>query len=136
MASTTARAQLPQPTVRELTVIPGVAVDEAVRMPNGQIILYTVRDSIFAWDIRSRHVMLVTTGFDGELTIARAGDRIAYATPFGTSDAINVLSIDPNSGAARGAAKRISALTGDYPSFSPNGKQIAFAADRDSRHIS
>ena len=135
MASTTARAQLPQPVIREITTIPGVSVDEAIEMPNGRVVLYTVRDSIFAWDIRSRHAALVTVGFDGELTISRAGDRIAYASPSGTSDMINVLSIDPSSGAARGTAQRVSALTGDYPRFSPDGKQIAFAADRGSRHI-
>jgi Tol biopolymer transport system component len=135
MASTAARAQLPQPVIREITAIPGVAVDEAIQMPNGRVVLYTVRDSIFAWDIRTRHAALVTVGFDGELTISRAGDRIAYASPSGTSDMINVLSIDPGSGAARGTAQRVSALTGDYPRFSPDGKQIAFAADRDSRHI-
>jgi Tol biopolymer transport system component len=135
LTATTAHAQLLTPTLREVTAIPGVAVDEAVRMPNGHVVLYTVRDSIFAWDIGSRHARLVAAGFDGELTISRAGDRIAYASPSGTSDVIEVLSIDPHSGAAVGAPRRISALTGDYPSFSPDGKLLAFAADRGALNI-
>ena len=132
--STEAGAQLPAPTVRELTTIPGEVV-EAIRMHNGRVVLFTVADSILAWDIRSRRRLLVTTGFDGELALSPMGDRIAYATPEGHSDMIVTLALDPGTGAAIGAPTRVGTRQGDDPSFSPDGSQIAFAADGDALRV-
>ena len=42
------------------------------------------------------------------------------------------MQIDPRTGTARGTAQRISKSAGDWPSFSPNGKHIAFRVERTS----
>lgn len=130
-------AQTRQPRIRELATIPGVVVDEAVRMPNDRIILYTVRDSIFAYDVPAKVGTLVTTGFDGELSISRSGTRIAYAhlTEDGKRDIIWTTPIDPRTGTATGPSGRVSTSTGDAPSVSPDGRLIAFAADRGAARI-
>ena len=132
--STVAGAQQPAPTVRELTTIPGT-VTEAIRMPNGRIVLFTVGDSILGWDIRAQRRFLVTTDFDGELALSPAGDRIAYATPEGGADVIVTMSINPVSGAPIGSPMRVGTRTGDDPSFSPDGRLVAFAADRGTLRI-
>ena len=123
-------AQGPQPTVREIASIAGVDVGEVVRHPNGRVLFYTVRDSIFAYDLAAKHRSLVTSGFDGNLSVSRAGDRIAYAheSEDGKDDFIWAMRIDPGSGTAVGPAQRVSTSKGVRPSFSPDGKSIAFAA--------
>lgn len=70
--------QSPQPKIGEIAKLPGVDAREAVRLPNGRVVLYAAGDSIFAHDLASNHSTLVTRGFNGELAMSRKGDRIAF----------------------------------------------------------
>lgn len=150
-------AQSPQPKIRKIASIPGadiegvvrlengrlprgngvtsysVDIDEAVRLPNGTVVLYTVGDCIIAYDLKTKRSMLVTLGFDNSLSISRSGNRIAFGR--GSDDAttgyIWTMPIDPKTGLAAGPAKRVSRSAGDCPSISPDGNLIAFARNRD-----
>ena len=115
--------QTPQPKVREIATIPGVAVNNTHRMPNGRVVLYAVEDGIFAYDLASKRSRLVTRGFDGELGMSPAGDRVAYDHE---SSFIWSTPIDPTTGAATGPAQRVTVREGDEATFSPDGKLIAF----------
>ncbi len=132
----TPQAQAPQPKVREIATIPGVNVGEAVRMPNRRVVIYTTGRSIFAYDLASKRSILVTSGFDGELTISRAGDRVAYDhdSEDRKSGFIWSIPINPTTGAAAGSAQRVSMREGDEASFSPDGKLLAFEAFEGSPH--
>ncbi|MGH7594348.1 MAG: hypothetical protein ACRELE_10935 [Gemmatimonadales bacterium] len=91
-----AGAQTPQPKVREIATIPGVSVDDVVRLPGTQTLLYPSGSSIFAYDIMTKRQITVTTksavGWNGKsdrLAVSRRGDRIAfteetedYVTPY------------------------------------------------------
>ena len=131
-------AQTPQPRVRELATMPGIEIREAVRMPNGRVILYATYDSvtgsIFAYDVASKRSTLVTRGFDGNLSLSRAGDRIAYdhESEDRKDDFIWSIPIDPTTGAAAGPAQRVTMGKGNTPSISPDGKLIAFEGHRSS----
>jgi dipeptidyl aminopeptidase/acylaminoacyl peptidase len=127
----------PQPKIREIATISGVAATEAVRLPNGRVIVYATRqgnqahaadDSIFAYDLASKRSTLVTRGFSGELAMSRQGDRLAFDHDVEGSkiEAIWSIPINPATGAATGPAQRVSLGSGGTPSFSPDGKLIAF----------
>ena len=129
------RAQGPQPKVRQIASIPAL-VDDAVLMPNGRIILYSVDDNdtthaIFAYDLASRRSTLVTGHVSsGSLSVSPAGDRIAFdhvgETP-GTYF-VATMPINPATGAAAGPAQRLSVGTNAAPNFSPDGKLIAYTS--------
>lgn len=127
------RAQAPRPKIREMATIPGAAVDEAVRLPNGRVVLYTVGDSIMAYDPTAKRGTLVTRGFDEQLAISRTGDRIAYVAHESEDAKMNgiwAMPINRRTGSAVGRAQRISASAGNWPIFSPDGKLIAFRVER------
>jgi hypothetical protein len=127
------QAQAPkttQPKIREIATIPGVDAREAVQLPNGRILLYAAGANIFAYDLASKRSTLVTSGFDGELAISRNGDRIAFDHYVEESKFAVIWSvpINPTTGTAAGPAQRISLGPGGTPSFSPDGKLIAFVS--------
>jgi len=72
-------------------------------------------------------IVLVPGIYAGQPAWSRAGDRIVWQ---GEGDHIWSIAVDPRTGTRAGDARRISVGTGRAPSFSPNGKQIAFL-----RHI-
>ena len=128
------QAQAPQPKVREIATIPGVDVRDAIRMPNGRVILYGRYENgtgaIFAYDLPSKRSTLVTRGYDGEMSMSRAGDRIAYESKSedGKIDLIWSIPINPTTGVATGPAQRVSKGEGVEASLSPDGKLIAYEA--------
>ena len=126
----------PQPTVRTIVTIPGLELrGQAVLLPNGRVVLYTSRDSILAYDLRTKHATLVTPGFFGEpLSISPNGTRIAFRRPAGggvRGQVVWTVPIDSNSGAATGPAQQASATTGGWAALSPDGRLVAFGKDRD-----
>lgn len=87
--------------------------------------------AIWLYDRTDKRNVRLTTGEASDLTMSPAGDAIAYVKNApGTADRyVWVLSLDPRTGLARGAERRVSALQGDTPAISPDGKWVAFAAD-------
>ena len=129
-----ARAQGPQAVVREIATLPGVDVDKAVRLPSGRAVLYSVpvdgADSLFTYDLATRQSTLVSLGNPHGLVVSRLGDHIAFSRESKDGNFIWSIRIDPMTGISTGPAQRVSASQGNTPSFSPDGKLIAFAADR------
>ena len=128
VAPSAGRAQAPRPKIREIATIPGVDVWDLVRLPNGRVVLYTVGDSVVAYDLTTKRKTLVTRDWFDVIRLSPAGDRIAYGHrgEDGRGEWIWSMPIDPSTGAAAGPAQRVTTIQGDYPSFSPDGKLIAF----------
>ena len=126
--ATMSKAQTPRANVRNIATLPGVSVDQAILMPNGNVVLYTEPDSIVAYDLTTKRSTLVAHGWWPELAITRAGDRIAYGHP--TEDRktghIWTLSINPTTGTAVGPARQVTTGLGHTASFSPDGKFLTF----------
>lgn len=122
--------QAPEPKVREIATISGVEIAEAVRLPNGSVLLYTVNDSIVAYDVTTKRSTLVARGSVWNLAVSPSGDHIAYVEELedGTTDVMWAMPIDPGTGTATGPARRVSTSQGYWPSFSPDGNRIAFVA--------
>ena len=121
-------AQGPQPKIREIATLPGVAVEELVRLPNGRVLLYAVGDSVVAYDLTTKRKALVTRDWFDVIRLSPAGDRIAYGHrgDDGHGEWIWSMPIDPKTGAAAGPAQRVTTIQSEYPSFSPDGRLIAF----------
>lgn len=87
--------------------------------------------AIWFYDRTDRRNIRLTNSGASDLTISPAGDAIAYVKtePGSSEQHVWVLPLDARSGLARGAERRVSAMQGDTPAISSDGKWIAFAAD-------
>ena len=121
--------------VRVIASIPGVAVDEAVRMPNGRVILYNDGHNIMAYDLAAKRATFLANCFDQDLTVSPAGDRVAYARHCHdvNGDTIWLVPVDPNTGHSTGPAQRVSMRSETGLSFSPDGKYIAYGAEQSNQ---
>ena len=122
------QARAPQATARELATLPGVDAEELVRLPNGRVVIYTTGDSIISYDLTGKRGTLLTRGFEGNLRLSTAGDRIAFFRPSEDRKTYFVwgMPIDPATGLAAGPAQRVTVTPGDTPGFSPDGTLLSF----------
>jgi Tol biopolymer transport system component len=83
------------------------------------------------YDRATKRTILVARGESSELTISPAADRVAFVRSGEDSQSQYIWSmpLDPRTGLAAGPARRVSLTQGDVPSFSPDGKFIAFGRD-------
>lgn len=123
----TPNAQVPQATVRELATITG-NVRAFFRLPNGRVLLYTVEDTTFTYDIVTRRRTKLGTDIIPE-HVSPQGDRLAFSRSSGDQDGASLwtMPIDPMTGTATGPAQRVS-LRGERARFSPDGHMLAFRA--------
>ncbi len=89
---------------------------------------------LWMYDRVTKRRTLVSRGEVWEPTISRAGDRVAFGRPGerGNTEHIWSMPLDQRTGLAAGPARRVSMSQGDVPSFSPDGKFIAFGRYHDS----
>ena len=128
-----AQEQGPQPKITEIATIPGVAAEYSLLMPNGHVILFGEHDSVCTYDTRTKAIRKIVSDWEDELVLSPRADRIAFGHAGDNGDQyIWTMAIDPATGAPTGAAQRVSLSAGDSPSFSPDGKTIAFGIWRSS----
>jgi len=121
------QTQLP---VTPVTTLRGKGVAPAV----GTTRLYvTDADStLWMYDRATKRTALVSRrGEFWDLTVSPTGDRIAFFRMSEDQSSWHIWSmpLDPKTGLAAGPARRASMSQGDVPSFSPDGKLIAFGRD-------
>ena len=123
----TPSAPAPQATVRELATIEG-NVRAFFRLPNGRVLLYTVEDTTFTYDIVARRRTKLGTAIIPE-HVSPQGDRLAFSRSSGDQDGASLwtMPIDPMTGTATGPAQLVS-LRGGRARFSPDSHMLAFRA--------
>src|SRR5262245_56540779 len=129
-----AQSPAPRPETRELAnAFPGnPKVDQFALSADGQR-TYFVNSAGEAWlfDRTRKTSTRLTSGPLWDLNLSPAGDALAYAKAGEHRGDLNVwvLPLNPATGAASGAERRLSAQQSGVPAISPDGKLVAFARD-------
>jgi len=87
--------------------------------------------ALWFYDRASKRTLRLADAGAGDLALAPTGSAIAYTrVAVGSADQyIWMLPLDARTGGAAGTERRVSAVPGDAPSISPDGRLIAFAYD-------
>ena len=129
-----AAQQSPAPAAKAMPgILPADAKGDAFVLAPDASRTYYVNSAgeVRLYDIKAKTTAKIADGPAWDLNLARSGAAILYARRGdGPSDRfIWVSQLDPKTGLAVGAARRVSASQGDVPSLSPDGTQVAFAKD-------
>ena len=130
-----ARAQGPQPIIKELATIPGEGIDEVTLMPNGRVLLVGNEDSLFAFDLATKRSTLVARPWNYRTQLSPRGDRVAYSrrSEDGKYWGIWSIPLDPATGTPRGAAQRVVMDARYALCYSPDGQSIAYWTSHDKQ---
>ena len=97
--------------------------------------LYYVQDTsdLFMYDRSTRKTTRLLGDMIGprsDIALSAAGDRLAFCRNGEEGDGPHlwIVSLDPKTGLLNGAPHRVSSLKATDPSFSPDGRSIAFGA--------
>ena len=127
--TTTAAAQSSLPATRIRTIV-AARVGDPQLSPDRQHVYYVVdTTSLMMYDrVTGKETRLASAGGLSDLT--RAGDRLVYGRNDETGDGsyLWTLAVDPRTGLATEAPRRVTMTKGDNASFSPDGKRIAFTS--------
>jgi hypothetical protein len=125
-------AQSPAP--RDLTgLLPtNGAAEQVVVLEPGQRTIYLTRGGeLSTLDHKSSAVARLLAGRIWDVAVSAKGDLLAYVKggEARTDHFIYVQSLNASSGQPAGAERRLTAVQGDAPAISPDGRFVAFARD-------
>jgi Tol biopolymer transport system component len=119
-----------QPKVSTIFQLTGHRVYWPAATRDGNRIYYE-RDSseVHMYDRTTRRHTRVFAGRASEPEVSAAGDKLVFVRKAEDGDASHVwtVALDPRTGLATGSPRRVSLSAGYGPSFSPDGRSIAFA---------
>jgi Tol biopolymer transport system component len=120
-----------QPKITTMFQVQGHRVRWTAPTRDGNRIYYD-RDTteVFVYDRRTGQHQRVFGGLANDAEVSAAGDRLVFvrAPEEGGEPHVWTMQLDTRTGLAVGNARRVSMTTGHFPSFSPDGRSIAFSA--------
>ena len=121
-------SQQPQ-ALRTLGSFQGDSVRELSTAPNGRFVQIATETGLWMYDVASRQSWTLVQDPAWSVSWSPGGDRIAYVRDgdHGSENEVWMLPVDANTGRARGPAQRITIRSGECPTFSVDGRWIAFA---------
>ena len=128
------------PVLRTLASFSGERFEELSTSPNGQFVLQATSTNLRMYEVASRQSWNLAEGSAWALSWSPRGDMIAYVRS-GDADSeeyVWVMPVNASTGRARGPAQRVTTGQSDGPSFSLDGRWIAFAGNDSgqARHVS
>jgi Tol biopolymer transport system component len=132
-----ARAQNPAAPLTPLTIGPvTAAIDEYSATADGKRVYYsTTKGEVWLYDrVRNTSARIADGGEIWDIAAAPNGSSVAFtrAGENKRDQFVWIVPLDPKTGLATGPQRRVSALSGDVPAVSPDGRSIAFARDDSS----
>ena len=100
-------------------------ISTVARTPDGRI-YFTRLDGVYGYDPVRREPFLVHAGASVDVAVSARGDRLAFA--HGEPIAVWTVPLDPRTGRAVGAARRLGLHGGRAPAISPDGRFVAYSA--------
>lgn len=130
-ATSLAAAQQQKPAVSAVPdFLPTAAMDEyAVTGDSHRVYYSTLKGEIWLYDrLQKKSSRIADGGEVWDITVAPNGSAVAFVRGGETKkgESVWTVPLDPRTGLATGAQRRISMLEGDSPSFSPDGQLLAF----------
>jgi Tol biopolymer transport system component len=122
-----------QPPTRTIYSRPGAGIsDDVVAPPDGRFLYATDSAGIFVIDRNTKREARVADGSAYNLALSPKGDALAFVreTADGKAEQVWTVEIDAASGKAKGTPRRTSVNQGNTPSYSPDGRWIAYATYR------
>jgi len=117
------------PALRTLASFSGERFEGLSTSPNGRFVLQATSTNLRMYEVASRQSWNLAEGGAWEPNWSPRGDRIAWvrAGDDGSGEYVWAMPVDANTGRARGPAQRVTIGQGEFPSFSLDGRWIAFA---------
>lgn len=128
------------PVLRTLASFSGDSLLSYDVSPNGRFVSRSTSTHLLMTDVASQQSWILADGRVRSLNWSPRGDMIAYtrAGDDGSKDYVWVIPVDPNTGKARGPAQRVTVGAGYSPSFSLDGRFLAYCVydSAETSHLS
>lgn len=118
------------PARRVLASFNGDSVQTFNASPDGRFVALSTTSELRMYEVATRQSWHLADGEGWELSWSPRGDRIAWVRggDDGSGEYVWTMEVDARTGKARGPAQRVTIGQGEFPSFSPDGRLLAFAA--------
>jgi Tol biopolymer transport system component len=117
-------------TYRDTTIAKSLLPLEAALSPRGNLVAYNTDDDLRIWNVSAGTSTVILKGWSESIDWSPAGDAITFAhqADQGSREFLWIVRLNPSTGAVTGPPQRVSLTptTAFAPTFSPDGKSIAF----------
>jgi Tol biopolymer transport system component len=118
----------PAAKITTIATFPGVNASEVAAGAHGNLLYMTTDSGVLVYDRTRQKTSVSLKGKYSGVVAAQTGDRLGLMKPSEDAQSVNMWSVavDPATGIATGAPRRVSMTDAGSMRISPDGKEIAF----------